>query len=87
MREGKTKNGFEFSIDENQLDNMELIDLLAQVDGGNLAAMPRAAEMMLGKDQKDRLYEHIRTEHGNVPIEPFMETMVEIMNLIGEKKS
>ncbi len=85
MITGKTKSGFEFSIEDESLDNMELLDALADVDGGNVAAISKASILLLGKEQKKKLYDHIRGEKGNVPIESFTDELADIMNEVGKK--
>lgn len=84
MKKGKTKSGFEFQIEDSNLDNMELLDALAEIDGGNVAALPRASALLLGNKQKKNLYNHLRSEKGNVPMESFMDEITEIMKIIGE---
>lgn len=85
MKKGKTKSGFEFQIEDSNLDNMELLDALAEIDGGNVAALPRASALLLGNEQKKSLYNHLRSEKGNVPMEAFMDEITEIMKIIGEE--
>ena len=80
MIEGKTKSGFEYKIEDAAMDNMELLDLLGEIDKGKTAAITDATVLLLGKEQKKRLYEHIRTEEGNVPIELFIKEFTEILN-------
>ena len=72
MITGKTQSGFEFSIEKDRLDNMELLDELAEIDAGNVAAISRASTLLLGKEQKKSLYKHLRREKGNIPIEAFV---------------
>lgn len=85
MKKGKTESGFEFQIEDSNLDNMELLDALAEIDGGNVAALPRASALLLGNEQKKSLYNHLRSEKGNVPMEAFMDEITEIMKIIGEE--
>ena len=85
MRTGKTKSGFEFAIEESRLDNMELVDVLAEIDTGKIAAIPKATTMLLGKEQKEKLYAHLRTADGNVPIEAFTDELMEIMEIVGKE--
>lgn len=89
MKKGTTESGFNYQIEESNLDNMELIDMLAEVDGGNVSALPKATTMLLGKEQKEALYNHLRTDKGNVPVEAFTRELFEIIQSVGEtgKKS
>ena len=68
MVKGKTSTGFEFEIDEQKLDDMEFMDALAEVDENPLK-FSKVMKMMLGEEQRQRLYDHLRNEDGRVPIE------------------
>lgn len=85
MITGKTQSGFEFSIEKDRLDNMELLDELAEIDAGNVAAISRASTLLLGKEQKKSLYKHLRREGGNIPIEAFVNEIADIMNEAGKQ--
>jgi len=67
MLKGKTSTGFEYEIENDQLDNMELLEALAEADAGKVLAIVKVCDLLLGKEQKQRLYDHCRTEKGNVP--------------------
>lgn len=79
MIEGTLKNGFKFSIDETRLDDMQFIDMLAELDDGNTLVLPKLMTFILGKEQKNALYEHVKTEDGRVPIAEVTEAFTEIM--------
>ena len=65
---GKTSTGFEFDIEDERLDDMELVDIMAEIDENPLL-MPKLCKMLLGEEQKKRLYDHLRSDDGRVPIE------------------
>ena len=79
MLTGTTSSGFAYQIEDEQLDNMELLDALAEADSGKILAISRVCDLLLGKEQKQRLYEHCRTEKGNVPTAAVRD---EILNII-----
>lgn len=85
MRKGTLENGFEFEINEEALDDMELLDAMAEAESGDPLQMSRVMLKVLGKPQRDSLYEHLRNESGRVPIEAAMNALVEIMNSAGEE--
>lgn len=76
-------NGLKIQIDENAMDDMELLDLLAQLDDGNGYAIPRVVEHLLGKEQKKALYDSVRV-NGRAPVTKVVESMKEILNKLGE---
>lgn len=84
MLKGITKNGFEFELDESELDDMEFLETLAEAEE-NALAFPKICKMMLGEKQKKRLYDHLRNEKGKVPIEAVKDVIIEIMESSSEK--
>ena len=52
MIDGKTSTGFAFTIPRERLDNMELLDALAEADNGNVLAVSNAVTLLLGAGQK-----------------------------------
>ena len=79
MIAGKTSSGFEFKIQEHVLDNMELLDAIVEADE-NHAMITKIVNMILGKEEKKRLYDHLRTEKGNVPIMSVAAEVAEIFS-------
>lgn len=77
MNKGKLKCGFEYEIDEEVLDNMELLDAIADADE-NPINMSKVVRMLLGDEQRKKLYDWLRTEKGNVPIVAVSNAVVEI---------
>lgn len=92
MIKGTTESGFFFEIPETNFNNMEVIDLLREIQKGEdgeigeaemLFAVSGLADLLLGKKGKKRLYNHLRTETGQVPIDAVME---EVMNIFKESQ-
>lgn len=79
MMQGKTKSGFAYSIPESRLDNMELLEVLVDIDKGNGTQLPDALEMLLGRDQKQALYDHVRNSEGIVPVSAVSAELMEIL--------
>lgn len=86
MITGKTKSGFEFSIDEAKLDNMEFIDALAEADENGLA-FSKVVRLMFDAEQRKALYDHLRTEDGRVPVEAMVNEVTDIMQTSAELKN
>lgn len=85
MQKVITKSGFECLVDKKQMDDMELVDKIAEADAGNPLAVSAVIEKVLGKEQKAKLYNHIRNEDGRVPIEKVGEEIVEIITSLGSE--
>ena len=80
MYSGITSSGFEYKIDEKNADNMELVDAVSDVTEGDKLAISRVCRLILGTDQRKRLYDRLRTEDGRVPIEDVTREIFEIFN-------
>ncbi len=85
MQKVITKSGFECLVDKKQMDDMELVDKIAEADAGNPLAVSAVIEKVLGKEQKAKLYNHLRNEDGRVPIEKVGEEIVEIITSLGNE--
>ena len=82
---GTLKNGFKFAIDPAVLDDMELVDAMAESEGDNPLMISTVINKLLGPEQKKKLYDHIRTKDGRVPVEKVAEMVGEIMDQMGEE--
>ncbi len=84
MKKGKTKNGFSYAIDENVLDDMELIDAMAEAQGNDPTQISVVVKKIFGTEQRAKLYDHIRTEDGRVPVNDVADMITEIIESIGD---
>lgn len=84
---GVTENGFKFEVDEERLDNMELVDALADFDEGNPLAVSKVVALLLGKDEKKKMYDFARTEKGVVPATVISKMILEILSAKKEVKN
>lgn len=80
----KLENGFECTINTDVLDDMEFVDLLADTEDDPLK-IGRVAMMLLGKEQKKNLYDHLRTEDGRVPVTSMNDAIEKIFNALGDE--
>lgn len=87
MISGVTKNGFAFEITGERADNMELIDALADIDDGNPLAVSKVLTLLLGPEQKKKMYDFVRTEDGIVSAQTVSEMIVEILAAKKETKN
>lgn len=79
-----TKSGFSCDIDPDVLNNMELVDDLAEVQAGNALAISRVCLKILGKDNRARLYDHVRNGAGRVPPDKVDAELGEILKGMGQ---
>lgn len=83
IKKGVTSSGFEFEIDDAVIDDMELIDAIADSMGDNPLAFSQVCTKLLGMEQKKKLYDHVR-ENGRVPVEKISTEITDIFNSFGE---
>lgn len=85
MLQVKTRSGFECEIDENCLDDMELLDLIADLESGeSLTAYKGILDKILPSDKK-KLYYHVRVD-GRVPITAISSEITDIFTAIKDGK-
>lgn len=77
---GKTSSGFEFEIDEKKLNDMRLLDMIVDLANGDAMQLSPVVVKVLGKDQRERLYEHLEEKEGRASIERVSEEVAEIFS-------
>ena len=72
MFTGKTSSGFEFSLQDEVLDDYELLETL---------------QMLLGPAQRDALKDHVRSENGRVSAQKMLAEVMEIFESKNKSKN
>lgn len=85
MKEGVTKTGFHFSLEDDAMDDMELVEELANMQENDLIAITRVVTMVFGPDQKKALYDHLRTQEGRVKVSTVMDAIKDAFAVFGEQ--
>lgn len=87
MVKGKTSSGFEFEYDEQRLDDVRLVDVLAvavdpeSLEVARVSAASKVVELLLGKELKQKLYNFIGEKYeGRVPKQELEAHLAEIMS-------
>lgn len=89
MITGETKSGFKFSVDADAVKDMEFLELVGEAED-NPTKLGKMYECLLGKDQKKKLYDHVRNKNGRVPIDQVKAESDDIFDAInndGETKN
>lgn len=76
---GVTEKGFTFNIEQDNLDDIELVEILAEIEKGRFTKFPLFVEKVLGKKQKEKLYDYYRDEKGRVSLATIMKVVMEEM--------
>lgn len=85
MKKIVLENGLELEVNEQSLNNMELLDALEEMTDGNELAISKVVKLMLGKENRKKLYDFVRDKDGRVPLEIIDKCLTEIMLLLGDK--
>lgn len=85
MIKGKTKSGFEYELSKARIENYELIESLNEVEENPLT-LPKTVNLLLGKDQSDKLKEHLRDDEGLISTEKLSNEIMEIFQNQKETK-
>lgn len=85
MLKGKLSCGYEYEMNEEIFDNMELMDAIAESDGEEPLALVKVCNMIFSKEEKEKLYNCLRKEDGRVPVTDVSKAIVEIIS--GDEKT
>lgn len=86
MINGKTTSGFEYSLDPDKLNDYELLEKIGEIEE-NPFVLTNVFNIVLGKEQVEKLKDHLRSEDGTVPIEKMTAEITEIFNTQPEIKN
>lgn len=85
MKTIELKNGLKLELDEKVMDNMELVDILAEAADEDPLAVSKMIKLVLGTEGRKQLYDSLRTEAGRVPVAAVSDSLKEIFDAFGEK--
>ncbi|WP_348920124.1 hypothetical protein [Enterococcus rotai] len=83
---GKTKTGFAFKIKQERLNNYELLEVIGELDDNPLV-LSKVVNLLLGKEQTQKLKDHLRTDDGIVPADKLSEEITEIFQSQSQTKN
>lgn len=84
MITGETTSGFEYSFQDDILDNWELLEALYDTDNGHPEHIVRVVRIMFDKEQGNRLRNHVKTEDGRIPAIALIKEVREILTAKGK---
>lgn len=74
---GVTKSGFAYSILEKNLNNYELVEVLGELETNPLF-LPKVLKLLLGKEQVEKLKNHLRDADGIIDTEKMVAELEDI---------
>lgn len=83
MITGQTKTGFPFSVAENAMNDMELVDILADNSMDDSFRMSHVVKKLLPGEQRKALYDHVRVD-GRVPVDAVIAEVEDIFAAMGQ---
>lgn len=83
MKKIRLENGLTLSVQDSAMNNMELLDDLVELDDGNGYAISRIVGRLLDKEEKKKLYDHLRVD-GVTPVDKVVECLQEIFDKLGD---
>ena len=87
MFTGKTSSGFEFSLQDEVLDDYELLETLQDIDDVDYGKTTKMVTMLLGPAQRDALKDHVRSENGRVSAQKMLAEVMEIFESKNKSKN
>ena len=87
MLKGKTNTGFQFKIDEEARDDMEMLEMLTALSKGDYTMLPDVLRQLLGEEQKKSLYEHCRGKSGRVSSKRVLAELESVFDVAKESDS
>lgn len=82
-----TKSGFTCEVDPKKLDDWEILDMLSDLESGNMLTAPRFVKKVLGPEKAKELVEHCREENGTVPTKKVLTEIFEIFGALKDGKN
>lgn len=86
MTQITTSSGFACEVNEAALDDMELLELIEALEERESVSAYRKIIDKILPGERQRLYEHVRTEDGRVPISAVSAEIADIFRLIKSGK-
>lgn len=83
---GKTPSGFKFEISERRLNNYELLELIGEVDEGNVQAFPKVLKLLFGEEQAKAFKDHLREEDGIILNEKIADELKAVFETVQQVK-
>ncbi|CAM1658908.1 hypothetical protein SORA22_08280 [Streptococcus oralis] len=83
---GTTESGFEFETTERRLNNFLLLRYIGKADKGDIEAVDKVLELILGKEQSDAFIDHLTEEDGILPNEKIFSDIKSIFESVKEIK-
>lgn len=88
----KTKSGFEFQVEEDAMDDLEVFEAIKKASDPNLSAMDKTAayfeafRMTVGEEQDIALREHLKAQNGKVRTSEYRKEVDDFFSNLNKPK-
>ena len=86
MKQGTSKSGFNFTLSESIANDYEVVELFSETEDNPLV-LTKLVIKILGKEQANRLKDHVRDADGVVPTDKMTQEIVDIFQGSAETKN
>lgn len=84
---GTTKSGFVYNIKKETFDDIEILEAVCGIERGDLQQIPFLISKILGEEQKQKYYEHLKRKFGRAKVSIIDEELTAIMENHEETKN
>lgn len=81
----RTESGLSLDIEKEKLNDWRFVKALNQIKRDDVSALPDFLDSFLDEEQQARLFEHVKTEDGRVPIDAVVKEIGEILKAMGDE--
>lgn len=76
--------GISIDIEKEVFDDMQIVDLLAELEDGNGLAISKLSKLVFKPEDKQKIYNALKDGNGRIPVNKFADTFTEIFQKLGE---
>lgn len=80
----KLSSGLELEISEDVMNDMELVDILAEAGENDPIAVSKICKKIMGTENRKKLYDSVRNDAGRIPVEKISSAVEEIFKSFGD---
>lgn len=84
IRKGTLTNGFAFEVDDEVIDDMYLVEAIAEAQSEDPLKITQVISMIMGTEQKNRFYKHLENDKGRVPSSVALDALQDLFDKLGE---
>lgn len=76
-------HGLKLTVNENAANDMNYVEMLGELDDGNILVFPKLCKLLFGKEQYAQILDAIKTDDGRAPVTDMVDFFSEVMSKAG----